>query len=701
MTATVDAVQRFTKRQPCPVCGGHNQLPQGQGVRCYGFLSSDGRYCHCTREEHAHGLPQENGGTYAHRLDGPCKCGQTHGGDPLPSNGHKPESPPRRVIRQREWEVEPGIVHKRKDYDDGTKRVWWETNGIPTLNDRPVESLAFYGIDEVSDAKGIIVVEGEPARDALHPLARELGLAVVGTVTGAGGDKRPSDDVLRTLPAVPLYLWPDSDTPGEAHMTAIADALLALGRPADEIRRMVWPRARAGKGDDAADFVQAGVTVEDLAALDAPEWHGREAPRTETNRDATRPQNGNGREPIGTLAKDVTPERVIWLWAGRLAAGKITIIEGDPGLGKSTATLDLAARISTGMPLPSEREPRSPRGVVVLSAEDGLADTIVPRLIAAGADLGRVFIMTGVRSPDGHDDGVSLPADLDAIERAIVAYDAALVIIDPLMAYLGAETNSNRDQDVRRALAPLAAMLERTGAACALVRHLNKMQGGSALYRGGGSIGISGAARVVLLVAKDPDDELASVMAPQKCNLGPLPPALRFRLAGSTDTDAARVVWDEQPVSINAAGLLAAAGDDEERSALGEAADWLQNYLSLGPRPAVDALKAARHDGHAERTVKRAKVRLGVESSREGFGPGSRVLWFLPDRPSIPDQPAPMSPHGPVCDVGAVWENPHNGAEIDTPIESQTPIGGLETDIGPPWPPMEAGDWANARRVRL
>ena len=110
-------------------------------------------------------------------------------------------------------------------------------------------------------------------------------------------------------------------------------------------------------------------------------------------------QNGHGHEPVGTLAKDVTPERVSWLNRGRLALGKITILDGDPGLGKSTAALDIAARITTGRPLPGSSVATAPRGVVVLSAEDGAADTIVPRLMAAGADLGRVFIMTGVRGP--------------------------------------------------------------------------------------------------------------------------------------------------------------------------------------------------------------------------------------------------------------------------------------------------------------
>jgi hypothetical protein len=395
---------------------------------------------------------------------------------------------------------------------------------------------------------------------------------------------------------------------------------------------------------------------------------------------------GSRQEPIGQLARDIEPEHVTWLWRGRLAIGKVSIIDGDPGLGKSTKTLDIGARISRGAPLPGSVMPSRPRGVVILSAEDGAADTIVPRLNAAQADLNRVFIMTGVRALDGADDAVALPRDLAAVEQAITHIDAALLIVDPLMAYLGADTNAHRDQDVRRALAPLATMLDRTGCAGLLIRHLNKAQAGSALYRGGGSIGIIGAARFGLLVAKDPDDEDARILAPTKCNIGPHPPALRFRLESLPGTDVAKVVWDSAPVTFDAAGLLAAAaGDDEERSALGEACDWLGQLLALEPRPVADVLRDARRDGHAERTVKRAKLRLGVQSSREGFGPGSHVLWFLPDRPPYDDpliQGQGDSAPNPST-VGAVCEKPRDDAKKGHVIPGQMPIPGQPHEDGP------------------
>jgi AAA domain len=404
--------------------------------------------------------------------------------------------------------------------------------------------------------------------------------------------------------------------------------------------------------------------------------------------------NGHDREPIGKLARDIEPERVDFLWPGRLAAGKITVLDGDPGLGKSTLALEIAARVSCGDALPGGPS-LAPRGVVVLSAEDGAADTIAPRLRAANADLGLVFVMSGIRAVDGVEDPVTLPGDLPAIECAIVEHNAALLIIDPLVAFLGGETNASRDQDVRRALAPLAAMLERTGCAAILIRHLNKMQSSSALYRGGGSIGIIGAARFGLLVARDPDDDEARVIAPVKCNIGPHPPALRFRLESVSGTDVARVVWDDAPVSIDAAGLLAVAtGDQEERSALEEASDWLRELLELGPKPAAEVLRDARRDGIAEKTLRRARSRLGVKSSREGFGPGSRVMWFLPDRPPYDDPPidGQSAIRAQAQPVGHLWEVSRNGAENRPSIDGQLSIHDQPHKSGNlcgAWPPMD------------
>jgi len=293
---------------------------------------------------------------------------------------------------------------------------------------------------------------------------------------------------------------------------------------------------------------------------------------------------------------------VEWLWEGRIPLGKITLIDGDPGTGKSAATTDLGARVSVGKPWPDGSECRA-GGVVILSAEDGLADTIRPRFDAAGGDPARAVALSTVPDAEGNERQVAIPDDLHVIEAAIERVGAVLVVIDPLMAFLPGEVNSHRDQDVRRALAPLARLAERTGTAVVVIRHLNKGQGGNVLYRGGGSIGIVGAARSGLLIAKDPENESRRVLASIKSNLAAAAPSLVFGLS-STESGAVRVDWKGES-TLDAAALLSAPTDPEERSVFQEAKDLLREVLSEGPVPAAEVKQEARSADISERTQER------------------------------------------------------------------------------------------------
>jgi hypothetical protein len=328
--------------------------------------------------------------------------------------------------------------------------------------------------------------------------------------------------------------------------------------------------------------------------------------------------------PVGKLLSEVEPESVEWLWPGRLPLGKLAVLDGDPGLGKSAVTLDLAARVSAGLELPDGGR-CEPAGVVLLSAEDGLADTIRPRLDAAGADVERIVALSTLAERDGAERTISLTQDLGDIERDIRCVRAALVVVDPLMAFLSGKTDSHKDQDVRRALAPLAALAERTGAAVLIVRHLNKAAGGNALYRGGGSIGIIGAARSGLVVAPDPEDPERRILASNKHNLSRAAPSLAFRV-GAAANGAAKVAWDGTS-GLSAADILKEPADSEQRSALSDAKDFLSKELADGPVSAEVVRKDARSAGVSERTLKRAKRTLKVRSEKEG---GS-WNWVLPE----------------------------------------------------------------------
>jgi hypothetical protein len=335
---------------------------------------------------------------------------------------------------------------------------------------------------------------------------------------------------------------------------------------------------------------------------------------------------------IAVPMASVKLEEVKWSWRGWIPRGKLTVLDGDPGLGKSLLTIDLAARVSVGAPMPIETERcGDPRAVFLLSAEDDPADTIRPRLEAAGADLSRVHI---VSVPNGEHHLPELPADISEIKRLVADHKVALVVIDPLMAYLEATVNAHRDQDVRRVLAQLAAIGRQTGAAILLVRHLNKGSGNgsSALYRGGGSIGIVGAARSGLLVAKDPSDPSARVLAVVKSNLAQSPQALRFRI-GADEGGAPHVEWIG-PCDSQADDLVR---PPDEASRLEEAQRFLREHLAAGAIPAREMQRSAKGAGIAEATLNRAKDVLGVRSAKVG----PRWMWTLPEPapPTIPPVP--------------------------------------------------------------
>jgi hypothetical protein len=268
----------------------------------------------------------------------------------------------------------------------------------------------------------------------------------------------------------------------------------------------------------------------------------------------------------------------------------------------------------------------------LLSAEDGLADTIRPRLDAAGADVSQILSLATVSDKNAQERLLSIPEDIPLIEKGIERVGARLVLVDPLMAFLSADANSHRDQDVRRALAPLAGLAERTGACVLVVRHLNKAPGSNTLYRGGGSIGIIGAARMGYLIAKDPQAENRRVLATTKNNLAKPPRSLMFALEES-EGGAVRINWLGES-EVSAKDLLATPQDHEQTDARSEAAEFLQDILSEGPVPANEVIRDAEDAGIAEKTLRRAKKLLSVVAYREnraGEQRGSgRWMWKLP-----------------------------------------------------------------------
>ena len=488
--------------------------------------------------------------------------------------------------------------HFRQRRPDGRGGYIWDLKGVTPLIYRLPRVRG-----AVAQGSTIYVVEGE--KD-VHTL-EDIGVVATCNPGGAGKWRDEFSDDLR---GVDVVIVRDRDGAGYRHASAIARSLRGKARSV----RIV----EAVAGNDTADHVAAGHGIDDFVDVPLRE-DGPVAAQAPPGAWSAAERSG-----VSLVRLDaVQAQSVAWLWPGRIALGKLTLLDGDPGQLKSTITLDLAARVTTGRPMPDGASGVT-GGVVLLTFEDGLADTICPRLDAARADVSRVVALRGVAA----DDDVRLPTipeDLDAISAGIADVGALLVIVDPLMAALSGDVNSHRDQDVRRALAPLARLAEERGVAVLVVRHLNKALAMKALYRGGGSIGISAAARAVLLAADAPDAEGEHVLAVVKSNLAALAPSLRYR-AIEDDNGAIAVEWCGTS-DHRADTLLGVPASAEEQSTVDEAADVLRTILADGPVSATDVRKQTREAGIADRTLDRAKRHLSVRSQKDSFTGGWQ--WCL------------------------------------------------------------------------
>jgi putative DNA primase/helicase len=412
----------------------------------------------------------------------------------------------------------------------------------------------------------------------------------------------------------------DRDTSGmSAALPPPYDALaVRLANLPPEVRRPAFEGFLAGHPDP--DALTAA-----LAAVDP------EGPPPDAEPDAPEDAKAPPRFKL-TCAADVTPRPVDWLWEGRVPLGMLTLFAGDPKLGKSFVTLGLAATVSRGAPMPdTPNVGTTPGAVVILSAEDDLARTIVPRLQAAGADRSRIHVLESVYLADGLEALPSLRSDCDAIEGAIEASgDCRLVIVDPVSAYLGG-TDDHRNAELRGLLSPLKALAERRGVAVVLVTHLNKGAGTNAKHRVTGSIAYVGACRANYLFVRDREDATGRrvLMCSIGVNVAPDPATLAYRIEDRGDGPA--VEWEADPVSITAEQALAAEADagaeQAERSACEK---WLRETLAAGPVPSRDVEKAGKDAGFNLTELKRAKTRIGAVSKREGFGANSKCHWSLP-----------------------------------------------------------------------
>ena len=296
--------------------------------------------------------------------------------------------------------------------------------------------------------------------------------------------------------------------------------------------------------------------------------------------------------------QDVEVEEVKWLIYPFIPYGKITIIQGDPGEGKTTLVLQIIARLTKGESIVNE-EAKEPINVIYQTAEDGLADTIKPRLLSADADCSKVLVIDDKDTP--------LTMRDVRLEQAIVETNAKLVVLDPIQGFLGADVDMHRANEIRPVMKHISELAEKYKCAIILIGHMNKSSMGKSAYRGLGSIDFQAAARSVLIVGRIKDEPEIRVVCQTKSSLAPEAKSLAFRLSEENGFE-----WIGD-YDVTADDLLSGSAKGKKKQM---AMEFLENTLADGQMPYTELLELAKQKGISEKTLRNAKDELGIKAKR-------------------------------------------------------------------------------------
>ncbi len=468
---------------------------------------------------------------------------------------------------------------------DGNGGWHWNMNGARRV---------LYRLPEVLAEKSLLICEGEKDCET----ARTLGIVATCNAGGAGKWREEYSEHLRGRQ---ITIIADADEPGRKHAQQVA---AFLSGKAEFVKVLEFAHAK-----DLSEWTAMGGTrdafIEQIR--NTPEWK----PAAET----PNPQAG----AVLRCFRDIAPKPLRWLWLGRIPLGKLTLLIGDPGLGKSLLTADVASRVTRGTSFPDGAACES-GSVIFLSAEDDAADTIRPRLDAAGADVSRVQILEAVRvqltNGSLTEKPFNLETDIAALEKALrEGPEVRLIVIDPISAYLGG-VDSHSNAEVRGILAPLSGLAARIGVAMLCVTHLRK-SAGAAIYRAISSIAFAAAARAVWAVAPDPEDGDRRLLLAVKQNLSASAGGLAFRIEAQNNVP--RLAWEPGAVALAANEVLGNVDMQQDQSERREAKEWLQDFLTDGPVAVKKIQQEAKAAGLSWMTVRRAKEALPVVASKSGY----------------------------------------------------------------------------------
>jgi len=419
-----------------------------------------------------------------------------------------------------------------------------------------------------------------------------------------------------------VIILADNDEGGRAHAENKAALIHSV---AQSVRIVHFPELPE-KGD-VSDWIELGNELDDLQRRVDVAFPGTAPNRVFEN------QSAAGLDVV--CMADIKPTSIEWLWPNWVAIGKVSVLAGEGGRGKSTILCDLAARATTGNKWPDAAAASPSGGVIILAAEDDVGDTLAPRLLAAGADMARIFVIRSVREENHKRRGFSLQADLERLEAEIRKRDdIRLIIIDPVSSYLG-KVDSHKNSDVRAVLEPLGEMAARMRVAIICNNHFSK-GGGSANNRVIGSVAFVNQARAAFIVTPDEEDNTRMLLIPSKMNIAPIRHGLAYRIEGclidveGSEIATSRIMYERTSITISADQALAALdGNGENRSEKSEAIDFLVDALRGGPVSARDMKKEAADAGISPKSLRSAREALGIKPEKTGFEGG--WVWRLPE----------------------------------------------------------------------
>ncbi len=317
-------------------------------------------------------------------------------------------------------------------------------------------------------------------------------------------------------------------------------------------------------------------------------------------------------EKMYITASEVEPREISWLFYPYIPYGKVTILQGNPGDGKSTLMLSFSATLTTGLPLPFMIGPRQPLTVIYQTTEDDAEDTVVPRFIKAGGNSDRLIFIK--------EDAKALTFSDERLRRVLEETGARLLVLDPLSSYIG-PVSINAANEVRPAFNHLISLARDFSCAVVLVDHLNKNQLADALYRNNGSIDKVGAARSVLTLIKDREDKAKRYLVQTKSNLAPMGHGFSF----SVGTDGIEFLEEIEADPDELFQLMTASELGRPDDRLREAIEFIRGMLSNGILPARECEARLKAAGMGFSTAKKAKKVLGVDSVKRG----NEWYWFL------------------------------------------------------------------------